>query len=160
MDPGPRTGGGPLDHHPSVGDRWGHGGLERGEAWPKVAQGVRDRTLSLTCCVTLGSSLHVSEPSSPLYHGKNVQKALCTAAAVTLFYPCFPRTHLLWLSHKEPACQCRRYRRHRFDPWVGKTPEEGNGNPLQYSCWGNPMDRGAWQTTVHGVTKSETRLSN
>ena len=33
------------------------------------------------------------------------------------------------------------------------TPGEGNGNPLQYSCLGNPMDRGAWGTTVHGVTK-------
>ena len=37
---------------------------------------------------------------------------------------------------------------------------EGNGNPLQYSCRGNPMDRGAWWTTVHGVTKSWTWLSD
>ena len=37
---------------------------------------------------------------------------------------------------------------------------EGNGNPLQYSCLGNPMDRGAWQATVHGVSKSQTHLSN
>ena len=37
---------------------------------------------------------------------------------------------------------------------------EGNGNPLQYSCQGNPMDRGAWWATVHGVTKSWTQLSN
>ena len=37
---------------------------------------------------------------------------------------------------------------------------EGNGNPLQYSCPGNPMDRGAWYATVHGVTKSRTRLRN
>ena len=39
-------------------------------------------------------------------------------------------------------------------------PGEGNGNPLQYSCLENPMDRGAWQFLVHGVTKSQTRLSN
>ena len=39
-------------------------------------------------------------------------------------------------------------------------PEEGNGNPLQYSCLENPMDRGAWQVTVHGVAKSQTRLSD
>ena len=39
-----------------------------------------------------------------------------------------------------------------FDPWVGKIPGEGNGNPLQHSCLGNPVDRGgAWWTTVHGV---------
>ena len=37
---------------------------------------------------------------------------------------------------------------------------EGNGNPLQYSCLENPMDRGAWRATVHGVAKSQTRLSN
>ena len=38
-------------------------------------------------------------------------------------------------------------------PGSGKSPGEGNGNPLQYSCLGYPMDRGAWLTTVHGVTK-------
>ena len=43
---------------------------------------------------------------------------------------------------------------------LGRSPEERNGNPLQYSCLENPMDRGAWQTTVHGVTKSQTRLSD
>ena len=38
----------------------------------------------------------------------------------------------------------------------GRSPAEGNSNPLQYSCLGNPMDRGAWHATVHGVTKSQT----
>ena len=47
-----------------------------------------------------------------------------------------------------------------LDPWSGKSPGEGNGNPLQYSCLENPMDRGAWQATVHGVTKSQTGLSD
>ena len=37
----------------------------------------------------------------------------------------------------------------------GRSPGEGNGNPLQYSCLGNPMDRGAWQATAHGVPKSK-----
>ena len=45
-------------------------------------------------------------------------------------------------------------------PGSGRPPREGNGSPLQYSCLGNPMDRGAWQATVHGVAKSRTRLSN
>jgi len=48
-------------------------------------------------------------------------------------------------------------------PGLGKSPGEGNGNPLQYSCLGNPTDRGAWQTTVHGLQRvghdSETSLS-
>ena len=40
-----------------------------------------------------------------------------------------------------------------FDPGAEKIPGEGNGSPLQYSCLGNPMDRGAWQVPVHGVAK-------
>jgi len=43
---------------------------------------------------------------------------------------------------------------------LGRSPGEGNGNPLQYSCLENPMDGGAWQATVHGVTKSRPRLSD
>ena len=42
---------------------------------------------------------------------------------------------------------------------LGRSPGEGNGNPLQYSCLENPMDRGAWWATVHGVAKSWTRLT-
>ena len=45
-------------------------------------------------------------------------------------------------------------------PGSGRPPRTGNGNPLQYSCLENPMDRGAWQSTVHGVAKSRTRLSD
>ena len=45
-------------------------------------------------------------------------------------------------------------------PGLGRSPGEGNGNPLQYSCMENPMDRGAWQATVHGVTMSRTQLSD
>ena len=60
---------------------------------------------------------------------------------------------------KESACQ---WKRHGFSPWVGlaRSPGEGKGNPLQYSCLGNPMDRGAWYATVHGVTKSQTQVSD
>ena len=58
---------------------------------------------------------------------------------------------------KESACSAG-------DPgWIsglGRSPVEGNGNPLQYSCLENPMDRGACQTAVHGVAKSWTRLSD
>ena len=41
-------------------------------------------------------------------------------------------------------------------PGPGRSPGEGNGNTLQYSCLENPMDGGTWQATVHGVTKSQT----
>ena len=57
---------------------------------------------------------------------------------------------------KEPACNAG-------DPGsilrTRRSPGEGNGNPLQYSCLGNSMDRGAWWSTVHGVTESHTGLS-
>ena len=42
-------------------------------------------------------------------------------------------------------------------PGSGRSPGGGNGNPLQYFCLGNPMDRGAWQATVHGVSKESDR---
>ena len=45
-------------------------------------------------------------------------------------------------------------------PGLGRSPGEGNGNPLQYSCPENPMDGGAWLAKVHGVTKSWKRLSD
>ena len=45
-------------------------------------------------------------------------------------------------------------------PGSGRSPGEGNGNLLQSSCLENPMDRGAWWATVHGVAKSQTRLSD
>ena len=45
-------------------------------------------------------------------------------------------------------------------PASGKSPEGGHGNPLQFSCLKNSMDRGAWQATVHGVAKSRKQMSN
>ena len=45
-------------------------------------------------------------------------------------------------------------------PRLGRSPGEGNGNPLQYSCLEDSMDRGAWQATVHAVAKGRTQLSN
>ena len=45
-------------------------------------------------------------------------------------------------------------------PGLGRSPGEGNGTPLQYSCLENPMDGGAWQATVQGATKSQTGLSD
>ena len=61
---------------------------------------------------------------------------------------------------KKPTYQCRSHRRQEFDPRVGKIPGGGKGNRLQYSCLGNPMDRGAWRAKGHGVKKSGIQLSN
>ena len=65
-----------------------------------------------------------------------------------------------WCSGEEPACQCRRRRDVGLIIGLGRSPGAGNGNPLQYSCLGNPMDRGAWQAAVHGVTKGQIQRSN
>ena len=45
-------------------------------------------------------------------------------------------------------------------PGSGRSPGEGNGNPFQYSCPENPMERGVWQATVREIAKSQTRLSD
>jgi len=58
-----------------------------------------------------------------------------------------------WLSGKESTCQCRKA---CSISGSGRSPGEGNDSPLQYSCLGNFMDRGAWGATVHGATKSWT----
>ena len=57
---------------------------------------------------------------------------------------------------KEFACRCRSHRRHRFNPGLRRSPGVGNGNPLQYSCLENSMDRGARWGTVDGVAESQT----
>ena len=45
-------------------------------------------------------------------------------------------------------------------PRLGRSPGEGHGNPLQYSCLGNPMDRGAWWAVIQGVAKSQVQLAD
>ena len=60
-----------------------------------------------------------------------------------------------YLSRQKSACSAGIM---VFDPWVGRSPGGGNGNTLQYSCLENPMDRGAWWATVHGIPKSQIRL--
>ena len=62
-----------------------------------------------------------------------------------------------WLSGKSICLQSRRC---GFDPWVGKISWRSKLNPLPYSCLENPMDKGPWWAAVHGVTKSQTRLSD
>ena len=65
----------------------------------------------------------------------------------------FPRSSV----GKESACNAGDL---GLIPWLGRFPREGNGNPLQYPCLENPMDRGACQAAVHGVTKNRTQFSN
>ena len=73
----------------------------------------------------------------------------------------FPRSvlHLSFLGGSVGKVACNVGDPGSIPEW-GRSPEEGNGNPLQYSCLENPMDRGVWQAIVHWVTKSWTQLSN
>ena len=62
-----------------------------------------------------------------------------------------------WLSGKESTCQAGDS---GLIPRLERSPGVGNGNALQYFCLENPMKRGAWQATVHGVAKSQTCLTD
>ena len=62
----------------------------------------------------------------------------------------FLNTCAFWLSDKQPVCNAGEA---GSIPGLGRSPGRGNGNPFQYSCLGNPMDRGTWWATVHGVTE-------
>ena len=62
-----------------------------------------------------------------------------------------------WLISKESACSAGDI---GLIPRLGRSPREGNGSPLQYSCLGNSMDRQAWWATVHGITESQARLND
>ena len=59
------------------------------------------------------------------------------------------------LDGKESACNAGDTRDVGSIPKWGRSPGGGNGNPLQYSCWENPMDKGAWQATVHKDAESD-----
>ena len=63
-----------------------------------------------------------------------------------------------WLSGKESACNSGAAGAAGLIPSLGRSPGGGHGNPLQYSCLENAIDRGAWQVTVRRVVKSRTRL--
>ena len=71
-------------------------------------------------------------------------------------HPSVDRQFRLFLNGKESACNLGDA---SSVPGLGRSSGGGNGKPLQYSCLGNPMDRGAWQATVYGVTKNPRRLS-
>ena len=65
-----------------------------------------------------------------------------------------------WLSSEESACNAGNSGDADSIPVSGRSPGGINGNPLQYSCLENSMDRGVWQATVHGLAKRQTQLSN
>ena len=106
-------------------------------------------------CPTLCDAMDCSLPGSPI-HGISQARVLEWVNVYII--------HVLYIhvgfpggaSGKESASQCRRYKRRAFNPWVRKIcwRKGKHGNPLQYSCLENSIDRGAWRVTVHRVAKS------
>ena len=89
----------------------------------------------------------------------------CTLLVMNLFLPvhripslsrCYQREASQVASGKEPVCQCRRRRDVGSIPGSGRSPGRGNGSPLQYSCLGNALDRGAWWASLWGRKESDT----
>ena len=83
-----------------------------------------------------------------------VYMCVCVCVCVCVYVYEFP----WWLSGKEPAYNARDTGDVGSIPGSGRSPGGGHGNPLQYSCLEDPMCRGAWRATVHGVAKSQTWL--
>ena len=101
---------------------------------------------------------------------KKISRRKGSGGSVSGYFCSFSFTHIhthrharasgliLWLSGKESACSAGAPEEAGLIPGWGSSPGEGNGNPLQYSCLGNPVDRGAWPATVPGVRESRTLL--
>ena len=70
----------------------------------------------------------------------------------------FPEASQVALVVKNPPASSGDIRSEGSIPGSGRSPGGGNGHPLQYSCLENPMDKGAWRATLHGVTKSHIQL--
>ena len=87
-------------------------------------------------------------------HTKHNKRPLGKPLAIYIYIPC-------WVAQlvKKPPANEGDARDTGSNPGSRRSPGEGHGNPLQYSCLGNPMDRGAWRAIAHGVTNSQTQLS-
>ena len=104
---------------------------------------------------SLASYTQICDPSpspSPTPSSSPPPHSLLSSDSTCLFLsPSFPCSHT--------PSSCFTFPRDAgLIPGLGRSPGKGHGNPLQYSCLENPMDRGAWQATVPGVAKSQTRL--
>ena len=114
--------------------------------------------------------------SSQTVLASGLQNLVPPFASLIGFKPMFPIMWPLWIlnlpraglgsspllflggaSGKEPACNVGDIRDTDSIPGSGRFPGERYGNPLQYSCLENPMERGAWWTTVHEIAKSQTQ---
>ena len=116
----------------------------------------QDSLLSLCCWsryLIIGNTFHYF---SSCCSGINTLGIGSLEFAFLIFGPGLP----WWVRSKESACNVGAKRDSDSILGLGRTPGKGCGNLLQHSCQENPMDRGAWQGTVHGFTKNQTHLSD
>ena len=110
-------------------------------------------SVSPPLAILLKPGIHLPFPYAPYFSLPALFLKITTWNSVFFF------ASLLAQLVKSPPANAGDARETGSTPGSGKSPREGNGNPLQYSCLENPTDRGAWRSTVHGVTKSQTQLS-
>ena len=97
-----------------------------------------------------------------LLYKRTVLKTYVQKLSVKIFYNHIIFIRVMTVQGEQSACSAEdpADTRHACSiHGLGRVPGGGNGNPLQYSCLENSMDRAAWQTTAHGITKSRTQLS-
>ena len=111
--------------------------------------------MALTCTAAIfPASIHC-----PLIGGFLLLRGVQPVRIVSIVLRCFPSDRLpRWLSGKESTCSARVPGDAGLIPGLGSSPGGGHGNPFQYSCLENPMDRGAWWARVHRVAKSQIKL--
>ena len=115
------------------------------DTFPRVQADFRDNEGWLQTSAIKQVSKY-SEPLQFLWFASAYESYVYTVLQSTKGFP-------MWLSGKESTCQAGDT---GLIPGPGRSSGEGNGNPLQYSCLENPMDRGAWRAKVHRVTESDT----
>ena len=121
------------------------------------------QSVQLPSRVRLCDSVDCSMPGFPVHLQPPELAQAHWATREALFrYMCMMafkgRMSFLHGSAVESSCSVGDVRYTGLIPGSGRSPGGGHGNPLQYSCLENPMDRGAWQATIHGVAKSQIRL--
>ena len=114
---------------------------------------------SLSCSLEIIATLLIGYTLILFLKIKRFLKHECDTATLSnlcIAYDCSLTRASRWCSGKESISNAGDAGDLGSIPGSGRSPGGGNGDSLQYSCMGNPMDRGAWQATVHGVAKSQT----
>ena len=125
------------------------------EAWHAAVHGVAKSQTQLNWMTAHGVGCH--SPLQGIFPTQRLNTCLLNSRQ-TLYHLCFQRASQVGRVVKRPPANAGDLRDAGLIPGLGKTPGGGHGNPLQYSCLENPMDRGACQAIIHRVSDSRTWL--